>query len=221
MKRMLQLLKYDLQFVSWQNHIARFGVFSIPVFLMAWSGSDAAMSLFYIVLLAFLGLENIYTNIFFRVPNELDVYTLLPLSYKQLILAKNIAAIIVTLPALLVVGVVILYFSLSVPSLDQLYHAMLYVVTSLFLLLHCGNVLSLKYPRRDVQLNFDVLTHLVFQLMAVAVSSVPYIVLKGIFDSDALCFIFAIASGIWWYFFSVPWTARMFVKKKFHILETA
>jgi hypothetical protein len=221
MRRTLELLKYDLQFISWQNHLGRFAVFSIPALLVVWSGSDVARSLACSVVLVFLGLENVYTNIFYRVPNEMDAFAVLPLSVRQLILAKNIAAVIITLPTLLVVGIIILYFALSAPSLDQLCHTMLYVVTSIFLLLHCGNRLSLWYPRREVRLDFDVLTHLVFQLMAVAVSSIPYIILHGVFGSDVLCLAFAVGSGIWWYFFSVPWAAKMFAEKRYHILEIA
>ncbi len=221
MRRTLELLKYDLQFISWQNHLGRFAVFSIPALLVVWSGSDTARSLVCSVVLVFLGLENIYTNIFYRVPNEMDAFAVLPLSIRQLILAKNITAIIVTLPALLVVSVIILYLSLEMPSLDQLYHSLLCVITSIFLLLHCGNRLSLWYPRREVRLNFDVLTHLVFQMMAVAVSSIPYLVLNAVLDSKVLCVAFAVGSGIWWYFFSVPWAAKMFAEKRYHILEIA
>lgn len=221
MRRTLELLKYDLRLISWQNHLGRFAVFSVPALLVVWSGSDAARSLVCSFLLVVLGLENVYTNIFYRVPNEMDAFAVLPLSVRQLILAKNIAAVIITLPTLLVVGIIILYFALSAPSLDQLCHTMLYVVTSIFVLLHCGNRLSLWYPRREVRLNFDVLTHLVFQMMAVAVSSIPYLILNGVLDSDVLCLAFAITTGMWWYFYSIPWTAKMFLEKRYQILEIA
>jgi hypothetical protein len=220
-KRMLQLLKYDLRFISWQNHLARFGVISVPMFLMVWSGSDPTRSLFYITTFVFLGLENVYTNIFFRVPNEMDSYTLLPVSYRKLIFVKNIAAIIVTLPALLVVGIITVYFSLTVPSLAQLHQMMLYVATLLFPLLHFGNVISLRYPRRYMRLDFEALVYLVFQLMAIAVSSIPYVVLKAVSDSDVPCLMFAVGGAFYWYSISVPRTARVFIEKQHQILESA
>lgn len=218
MDRILLLVKYDLKFLSGQLHILRFVLFAVPVIIFMWSYAVQLSPLVYIFFIGFLTLEGIYTNVFFRLPNELERMSLFPISWRTIIVARGVSTVVFTLPFVLLSAVVVSYASVIPPPSGSLWEGILFLLSATFPMLAFGGFLSLDYPRRRVSLNFDEAPYLVFQLIALGVSSMPFLVLKVGFGSDTACLLFALTAGVAWYFGIVPHLAEVLEERRDQVL---
>lgn len=218
MDRILLLVKYDLKFLSGQLHFLRFVVFTVPIVIFMWSYAVKFHHLLYIFVLGFLTLEGVYTNAFFRLPNELERMSLFPISWRKIIVAKGVSTVLFTLPFVVLCAVVVSYASVIPPPSDSLWEGILFMLSATFPMLTFGGFLSLDYPTRRVSLNFDEAPYLVFQLIALGVSSLPFLVLKVGFGSDTACLLFSVLAAITWYFGIVPHLAVILEEREDRVL---
>lgn len=156
----------------------------------------------------FIGLEPQYCNIFFHTPNEFEALSVMPLHWTDVILAKNLSTIVITLICLPIVSILVLYFSPDTAPAHQFINAGLYFLSILFPLLHAGNLQSLLHPRRHLGWHMDDLAGSVLMAVFLAVFSIPYFVLVEAAGSPPLCLLYAGATGIFWFRHSFATTAR-------------
>jgi hypothetical protein len=158
--------------------------------------------------LLFIGLESQYCNIFFRTPNEFEALSLMPVSWKEIILAKNLASILITLVCLPIVTVFVLYFSPDSLPAGHFLKAGLYLVSVIFPLLHVGNLQSWGHPRRRVGWRMDDLAGGVLMGIFTAVLSLPYFLLVEVAGAPLFCVLYSLVAGYFWFSRSLQETAH-------------
>ncbi len=156
----------------------------------------------------FIGLEPQYCNIFFRAPNEFEALSVLPIPWRRIILAKNLATLLISLLCLPIVSILQFYFYPDATPADQFLKAGLYFASVLFPLLHAGNLQSLLHPRRHLGWRMDDLAGGVLMAVFLAVVSIPYLVLEVVVESPLFCLIYTAAAGYVWFRHSLTNTAR-------------
>ena len=114
---------------------------------------------------------------------------------------------------------VILYASVHLPAVGSLWDGVLFILSVMFPMLSVGGYLSFQYPRRRVLLNFEEAPYLVFQLLALGVSSLPFFVLKHGLGSDIACLLYVLVAGVAWFFFVVPRLAAILEKDRDQVLN--
>ena len=83
-----------------------------------------------------------------RTPNEFEALSVLPIRWASIVLAKNLATMIITVACLPMICIPVLYFSTDTVPAGHFIKAGLYFVSVIFPLLHAGNLQSLLHPRR-------------------------------------------------------------------------
>jgi hypothetical protein len=219
MNKTLALVAYDLKFSAREFRPLRFIAIAVAVIIFMWSYSVRFHPLFYAFVLGFLSLEGLYMNAFFRLPNELERMMLFPISWHRIIIAKAISTLVLTAPFLLLSGVLISYAAVGLPPLRILWDGLLLFLSASFSMVSLGQILSIQYPRRKLFFNFDEAPYFLFQLVALAISCLPYLVLKVGFESDIACLLFAVLSGVVWYFVVVPRLANQMQREQDKVLE--
>ena len=219
MKKILKLVAYDLKFLAGEFHTLRFIVIAIAVIIFMWSYPVRFHPLFYIFVLGFAVLEAGYMNAFFRLPNELERMMLFPISWRRIIMAKAISTLVITAPFLLLSGVLISYAAVGLPRIQILWDGLLLLLSASFSMVSLGHILSIQYPRRKVFFNFDEAPYFLFQILALAVSCLPWLILKVRLESDIACLLYTALSGVVWYFVIVPRLANRLQREQHKVLE--
>jgi hypothetical protein len=219
MKKTLRLAAFDMKFLAGGLHPLRFIVIAAPVIIFMWSYPVRFHPLFYTFVLGFAAFEGGYMNAFFRLPNELERMILFPISWRRVIIAKAISTLCLTAPLLLMSGLLVSYAAVGLPHIQVLWDGPLLFLTVSFSMVSLGQIVSLNYPRRKVFLSFDEAPYLLFQVLALAISSLPYVILKVSFESDIACLLYAVLSGFVWYFIVVPWLANRMEREQDKVLE--
>lgn len=158
--------------------------------------------------LLFIGLESQYCNIFFRTPNEFEALSVMPVSWREIILAKNLANMLITLLCLPMATVLVVYFSPDSVSAGHFLKAGLYLVSVIFPLLHAGNLQSWVHPRRRVGWRMDDLAGGVLMGIFTAVFSLPYLLLVEAAGAPLFCVLYSLVAGYFWFSRSLNETAR-------------
>lgn len=185
----------------------RLAVLAIPaIWLSLWPYSPSPFVPVFAAL--FVALEPQYCNILFRAPNELEALTVLPLSWKRVVLAKNVATLVITVICLVLMSIVVLYFAPMPPPPAHYGKAALYLGSVVFPLMQIGNMQSVQHPRRQVGWTFDDFAGAVLMAGFVAVLSVPYLVLAEGANAPLLCLPYIAAVGFIWFRRSLAGTAR-------------
>jgi hypothetical protein len=156
----------------------------------------------------FIGLEPQYCNIFYRSPNEFEALSLFPVSWTAVVLAKNLATILITLVCLPIVGVVVLYFYPDVVPADHFWKAGLYFASVIFPLLHFGNLQSVQHPRRHPGWRMDDLGGAFIIGAAVLVLSIPYVLSVEVAEAPLVALLYSGAGGYFWLRHAIRETAR-------------
>jgi len=144
-------------------------------------------------------LELQFNNIFFRSPNELPVLNLYPVRWRRIILAKNIATMILGALLFLVGSMALLYFYPAKVTGQHVFDAIVYILTVVFPLLHLGNMRSIAFPRPANGFRVDDFVELVWILVTLAVLSVPYFFIIRLSGGWALCALYASATALYWH----------------------
>jgi hypothetical protein len=219
MDKTLRLAAYDLKFTTKGFHFLRFILIAVAVIIFMWSSQVRFSTLFYTFILGFAALEVVYLNAFFRMPNELERMILFPISWQAIIIAKAISTLAVTAALLLLSGILVSYAAVGLPPVQIIWDGLLLLLSGSFSLLTLGHVLSIQYPRRRVFLNFDEAPYFLFQLFVLAISSLPYLILKMGFGSDVACLLYSALGGVIWYFVVVPRLAARMQQEQSIVIE--
>ncbi|MGA9365773.1 MAG: hypothetical protein WBW16_15535 [Bacteroidota bacterium] len=219
MKKTLELVAYDLKFLAGEFHTLRFIVIAVAVIIFMWSYPVHFHPLVYAFVLGFAALEGGYMNAFFRLPNELERMILFPISWQRVIIAKAISTLLLTVPVLLISAVLVCYAAVGLPTIQILWDGMLLLMSASLSMVSLGHILSIQYPRRKVFFNFDEAPYFLFQTLALAVSSLPWLILKVRLESDIACLLYTALSGVVWYFVVVPRLANRLQREQHKVLE--
>jgi hypothetical protein len=219
MKKTLKLVAYDLRFLAGEFQPLRFIVIAVVVVVFMWSYPVRFHPLFYTFVLGFAALEGEYMNAFFRLPNEFERMILFPVSWQKIIVAKAISTVVLTVPFLLMSGILVSYAAVGLPPIQILWDGSLLLMSVSFSMVSLGHILSIQYPRRKVLFNFDEAPYFLFQVVALAVACLPYLILKVGFKSDIACLLYAVLSGFVWYFIVVPRLANRMQREQDKVLE--
>jgi hypothetical protein len=219
MNKTVRLAMYDLKFTAKGFHFLRFILIAVVVIIFMWSYQVRFSSLLYTFVLGFAAIEVVYLNAFFRLPNELERMILFPISWQTIITAKAISTLAVTAVLLLLSGVLVSYAAVGLPPVQIIWDGLLLLLSGSFSMLTLGHILSIQYPRRRVFLNFDEAPYFLFQLLVLAVSSVPYLILKMGFESDVACLLYSALSSVIWYFVVVPRLAARMLQEQSAVIE--
>jgi hypothetical protein len=185
-------------------------VLAVLLSLWPYIGSPFVM----VFLAVFVGMERQFTNIFFRSPREFEAMLLLPLDWREVVLAKNLATMLLALVVTILISLVVLYFSPAIPSWEEVGLAAVYFLTVLFPMIHLGNLRSLQFPRRGTHWDYDDLAGAVMMVIRLVMLSVPYGVFGGLIGSTALCIIYAVVVALLWQVFLVPRIAQHVLQQK-------
>lgn len=189
----------------------RLAVLVVPaVYLALWQHMPSPFIPVFAAL--FIGLEPQYCNIFYRTSNEFEALSVLPVRWTEIILAKNLATILITLLCLPIVSVLVLFFSPDVVPAGQFLRAGLYLGSVIFPMLHAGNLQSLQHPRRHMGWRMDDLAGAVLVAGFMAVFSIPYFVLVELAGAPLLCLLYTGAAGYFWFRRSLAATARRVIQ---------
>jgi hypothetical protein len=150
-------------------------------------------------------LEFQFNNLLYRSPSELEALTILPVSWKEVILAKNLATITAVLALSIVTTVCLLFFSPRSPDAAQYLDALLFVWTVIFPLLCLGNLRSVEEPRTGGGSGLILAAGMV---LVVCVCAIPYVILRTFAGSPLACVIEGAAGGWFWLRRSIPSTAK-------------
>jgi hypothetical protein len=219
MKKTLKLAACDLKLLAGEFRPLRFIVIGVAVIIFMWSYPVRLDPLFYIFVLGFASLEGTYMNAFFRLPNELERMILFPISWQMILVAKAISTLVLTLPFLLMSGILVSYAAVGLPPIQILWDGLLLLLSASFSMVSLGHMLSIQYPRRKVFFNFDEAPYFLFQIVTLGVSCVPYLILKAVFGSDVACLLFAVQGWFVWYFMVVPRLADRMQQERDKVLE--
>jgi len=190
--------------VPWNLRIA---VLAVPaIWLSLWPYTPSPFVPIFGAL--FIGLEPLYCNILFRAPNELEALSVLPLSWKRIVLAKNIATLLITLICLALLSIIVLYFAPIPPPSDHYWKGALYLGTVVFPLMQIGNSQSVQHPRRQIGWKFDDIAGGVLMGGFVAVLSIPYLLLVEGANAPLLCLPYIAAAAFVWFRRSPAQTSR-------------
>jgi hypothetical protein len=173
-----------------------------------------------IVLVVLAGLESQYTNIFFRSPHELEALSMFPVRWERIVFIKNIATVVVTVMAWMMIAMATLYFSPKHLRLADVGNALLYGSTIIFPLLHIGNIESLRSPRRTSSWSIDDLVQAGGMLLFVLVLSLPYLLLVSLLNLPLACIAYVGLTAVHWYARSVPMTAARILQQRIHLCAT-
>jgi hypothetical protein len=162
-----------------------------------------------VILVLFTGLELQFHNIFFRTENELEALSILSSGWRQIVIAKNVAAIGIVCILFPILSASILYFSPSPISFGNVEGAISYVMTTMFPLIHIGNLRSIQHPRRVTGWQVDDLAGAVEILVSLGIFSIPFMIFMQGFNAPYLCILYFIATGIFWWRYSIPRTVQL------------
>lgn len=159
-----------------------------------------------VVLVVFAGLEPQLNNVLFRTPLEYEALSLFPPAWKNVVIAKNLSTVVITLSLFLIIAVIVEYFSPEAVSLRELGQALLYLLTIIFPLLSSGNRRSVQHPRRHTGWETDQVAESVVLLVVVGIFSLPYFILEGLPGGDWTCLLYGVLTSIFWFRKSIPGT---------------
>jgi hypothetical protein len=161
-----------------------------------------------VFLVAVGSMEEQFNNIFYRTPRELEALAMFPVSWRRIVLAKNLATIAGTAIVSLCMSLVILYFTPRFPDAGEFGDAAVYLMTILFPLLQIGNTRSWQEPRKDTHQHFDVVVQTGGMVITAVILSIPYILFSTLMKLPSMCMLYAAGTALYWYTVSVHKTAQ-------------
>ena len=159
------------------------------------------------VVIGLAALEPQFNTILYRTPGEFRAMSLLPADQRTVVAAKNIATLILACAFIPGCATVLLFFSTASASAADTGNAVVYALTLTFALLHSGNSRSLQYPRRLSGWQTDDLMEGIGFLIAIAVVSIPDLLLMTAMHFPLLCLAYAAGTAWYWWKRSIAFTA--------------
>jgi hypothetical protein len=178
---------------------------AILVAVWQYSGS----SLIPAIASALIILEPRFNNFLFTVPVEGEALSLLPSRWHSVVAAKNLAAATLFLLLVVLLGVPIGFFALHPAGAGEWFHALMYLLTILFPLLHLGNLHALQHPRRRAGWSLGDLAEVLLLLITAGIASIPFAVLSSFDAAPLWCGLYAVAGAFFWWRISLPRAGRL------------
>jgi hypothetical protein len=147
------------------------------------------------------------TNTLFHQEQEFLQLQVLAVNWTRVVVTKNLATMMVWLGTCTVLCVPNMYFAVQPPGSADVAGFGLYTATIIFPLLIFGNSRSIESPQRSASSGFPELAGSVLALIALAIVSVPYLVLSALDAPWFLATLYAVATAVLWRRGSVPRTA--------------
>jgi hypothetical protein len=163
-----------------------------------------------VVIVVAAGLELEFNNIFFRTPNEVKAMLMFPIPAVRIILAKNIATLLLALGVAAAASMALLYFSPAHIGPGQLASVAFYLPSVLFSLLVIGNERSIRNPRPRCGLQMNDLLETIWMLVYLGLVSIPFFFCSAVVDLPVLGLAYGIATALYWYRISIPRTAARY-----------
>jgi len=185
--------------------------------LVYFSEMNKAFLLYFTTVFLLFLYETIINNMYAKAKNEFWIYNILPLSYNQILLAKNISAVICTLFPIISLNI-ILTFLLKL-SLIQFAKSICFIMPTLTILLTIGNYHSIRSQigedkRDDLSLNYPFIHQL-----SLLFSIVFYFLLTKVIKKEIYLISYMIFS-ILIYISTLKIFLNLLLKKKYQILES-
>jgi hypothetical protein len=181
----------------------------LPAGIMLVLWSQFTYSILAVILVVLVTLEPQFQNILFRTKNEFESLQILAVDWRIVILAKNLAALVLFLLLFVLVAATTLFFAPKPVNVLHIAAGLLYASTILFPLFHVGNLRSIQHPRRISGWQTDDLAGAVELLIYVAILSLPYLILTSMLESLLLTVLYSIAGAIFWWRHSLPTMAQL------------
>jgi hypothetical protein len=156
-----------------------------------------------LVVLVF-GSEPAFANLLFRSPRDLEGTALLPVPWEEVILARNLATGGSAVVVFILMMATLAYALPRLPELPQSTDALLWLGTVLFPLLHIGNELSVREPRRRSGWTFDDVARAGIFLAIGAVAAAIHPLLSVISGGPVASLLFVVAAAAYWRYRSIP-----------------
>jgi len=172
-----------------------------------------------VVIVVFSGLEPQFNNIFYSTPGELETLSVLPVSWRRVVLAKNCATLLLVLLMFILCSMALLYFSPDTVSWRYTSDALLYLPTVLFPALHIGNMRSIQNPRRRAGMTSTDLFEALWMILTIGALSAPYFIMTGLFEVPLLCALYGVGMAIAWYRYSPARTASLIAEERVRICQ--
>jgi len=180
----------------------------LSMFLSTWFGSTVSPWV-PMVIVFFAVLEPQFDNILFGCANEFEVLWIMPTPWREVLMAKNIATLIIGAILFVPLASIMWYFSPSHDTITGFLESMLWFGTVLPAMLASGNIQSIRAPRRESGFRLPDAIELCWILVSLAIMSVPYAVMTMMLNMQWLCIVYAIAAWWWYLTRSVPRAVRL------------
>lgn len=170
----------------------------------------------FFIMVLYMGLENLYNNIFGRADSEILSYFLLPVDIRQIILVKNLN-IIILLGLIFIPLLTGFYLFWDITS-SYILNIVCYFLSTIFLLVISGNIISALIPsgkNHKERLSFPYMFLAGVTLMVI---SIPYWIINLLFDNKLYFIPLFVVTGICWYYFSINFTAKLIQNRKTKII---
>ncbi len=174
-----------------------------------------------VFLVVFIGLEPQYDNILYRTPHEFESFSLFPLDFSVVVLAKNLATMVLTVALAALSAVIVVYFSPAQIGPPEVGKSGLYLLSVIFPLLAAGNHRSLHTPRRLTGVSLNDAAEAVVTIVIVAVCSLPFLVFVTIMVTPEWCMVYSATTGVYWYKYSVRHTAQGIHQQRLRLCRAA
>jgi len=219
-KRLFLLVRWEVrQFFASQTNLRFLLLLPPAVFLALWPYIGSPFTPAFLAV--FIGMEPQYNNILYRTPREFESLSLFPLDFSVVVLAKNLATIVLTVVLAPAFSVIIGYFSPTPIGQQEIFPAALYLLSVLFPLLTAGNHRSLHSPRRVTGVSLNDAGEAVVTIVLLAVFSLPFFVFVTLMGTPHWCLLYSAAAGFFWYRNSVRDTARRIHQQRLRLCQTA
>jgi hypothetical protein len=177
----------------------------LGIFCVIWLGRFVH---FFILLTLTLGcaIEPQLNNIFYRSSAEMEALTLLPVRWKTVVLAKNLASIALSIAFALLLTVILAYATPFAFGLSGQRDVALCLSTAIFPLLAIGNSRSLKSPRPESGWTYRDLNESLWMIGIVVIVTAPYQLFIKMDLNVAFVLVYALLTWAYWRFVSLPAT---------------
>jgi hypothetical protein len=219
-KKDLLIFRYEIQALLSHKRKFHFAFLLIlGIFLIAWI-YPVGLPFVPVMIVALCGLELQFNNILFRDPKEFEAYQLFPVSWKCVILMKNLSTAVLTVFISLLSAMVLLRFSPATIRPVDLVDLLLYLLTVLFPLIQIGNSQSVSNPRRFSGMQTNDFIEVVWMLVNIGIVSVPYFIFIELLKMPLLSVLYGIITIAIWLSISVNKTANHIINNSFEICSS-
>ena len=219
-RRLSSLVRWEIrQFFANRTNLKCLLLLPPAVFLALWPYIGSPFVPVFLAL--FIGLEPQYSNILYRTTREFESLSLFPLDFSVVVLAKNLATVVLTVALAPLFAVIIAYFSPAEISQPEIGKAAMYLLSVVFPLLASGNHRSLHSPRRLTGVSLNDAAEAVVTIVIVAGCSLPFLVFVTLMGAPGWCLLYSAAAGVSWYRYSVRYTGQAIHQQRFRLCQAA